>query len=256
MNPEYSPGFRVGVDRAINECSEVAVSYTYYRQEDNVGLATEPNPFVIQSLVFNPSTTDAGTNWILAGAHDITSFQFADLDYRHSLFGCDCSCVNYFIGLRYAHSYQEFDSTFADIIIANTYAHVNFDGVGLRAGLDGERAIAGGFYGSAKAAVNFIGGEYRADFLQGNTNQPVEVTTSWRGAELVTILEAEVAVGWQSCNGHFRGSLGYLINDWCNNIRPADYINSVQTNSYKGANQMNTASLVFDGLTAHAEVTW
>ncbi len=80
--------------------------------------------------------------------------------------------------------------------------------------------------------------------------------TSWNAARFTTILEAEVAFGWQTSNGRFRASVGYLLTDWCNAIKPSDYINAVQQNSYHGANLMGTSALVFDGLTGHVEVTW
>ena len=114
----------------------------------------------------------------------------------------------------------------------------------------------GGFFATAKAAANFVGGEFRADFLQGSTSAPVEAATDWREARFVSILEAEVVVGWQSPDGHFRALAGYLLTDWCNAVKPSDYINSIQTNSDRGANTMGNTSLVFDGFTAHAEVIW
>ena len=115
--------------------------------------------------------------------------------------------LDYVVGVRYAELGQEFDANFADALSTNLAAmqtNVNFDGVGLRLGLDGERALAGGFYTSAKAVANFIGGEFRANYIQGDTVNPLEVSTSWREARFVTILEAEVAAGWQSPGGRFR----------------------------------------------------
>ena len=259
MDPQFSAGIRVGVERALNDCSSVSMAYTYYRDENNDGPVTVPAGSVVQSMVFNPNSPDAGTAWTTAAAHEVTSFQYVDLDFNHNLWGCDCSCVNYFVGMRYAKLEQEFDSTFADTITANMLTHVNFDGLGLRFGVDGERALTGGFYTTAKLAANLIGGEFRADYLQTDNNAaaaPVANTTNWRSASFVTILEAEASVGWQSPNGRFRAALGYLVTDWCNAVKTSDYINSIQTNSYHGGNQMGTSALVFDGLTARAEFTW
>jgi len=256
MNPEYSAGFRAGGVRALDGCSEVAATYTYYRSENSLG--PDSTRVGVQPMVFEPSTPDAGSTWTDAAAHEINTFQYADIDYRHNIWGCDCTSVNYFIGMRYASLGQEFDSTFTDpnLGIANMWTHVNFDGVGLRLGLDGERIVRGGFFATAKAAANFVGGEFRADYLQGSTAAPVEATTDWREARFVSILEAEVSVGWQSPEGHFRASVGYLLTDWCNAVKPSDYINSIQTNSYRGANTPANTSLVFDGFTVHAEVIW
>ena len=265
MNPEFAPGFRVGLSRAVNDCSEIAVAYTYFRGDNSTG-AEATGAAVLQPLVFVPFTPDANqTNiWATANAHEFTTFQYADVDFRHSLWSCDCSCLNYIVGVRYAELGQEFDVNFADAFATNlaaTQTNVNFDGVGLRLGLDGERAVAGGFYTSAKAVANFIGGEFRANYMQGDTVNPLEVTTSWREARFVTILEAEVAVGWQSPGGRFRVSAGYMLTDWLDAVKPSDYITAVQgnpfqSNPYHGANLVGTTPLVFDGLTGHVELTW
>jgi hypothetical protein len=268
MNPEFAPGFRVGASRALNSCSEIAATYTYFRGDNATG-AEALGTSVLQPLVFSPFTPDSLPSnpinfpWAIANAHEFTTFQYADLDFRHNLWSCDCSCLNYFIGARYATSAQEFDANFGDINgnVAAMQTNVNFDGVGLRLGLDGERAVAGGFYTSAKATANFIGGEYRANYIQGDTANALEVTTSWREARFVTILEAEVAVGWQSQGGRFRASVGYMITDWLNAVKTSDYVTAVQTsplgsNPYHGANLVGTTPLVFDGLTGHVELTW
>ncbi len=47
MNPQFSSGFRVGIDRAVDDCSEIAVSYTYYRDENNDGTAPT-TPFSLE----------------------------------------------------------------------------------------------------------------------------------------------------------------------------------------------------------------
>src|SRR5262249_3019096 len=83
MNPEYGPGFRVGLSRAVNECSEVAVAYTYFRGDNATG-AEALGTSVLQPLVFSPFTPDAfPTNplnfpWAFANAHEFTTFQYAD----------------------------------------------------------------------------------------------------------------------------------------------------------------------------------
>ena len=134
--------------------------------------------------------------------------------------------------------------------------NVSFDGLGLRLGLDSERAIRGGFYGSAKFDANFIGGEFSGSYFNNNPNAVANAATSWYRASFTTILDAELAVGWQSPNGRIRFSIGYLLTDWCNAVKPGDFINSVQQSSFHGANNLGTSSLVFDGLVGHVELAW
>lgn len=264
MNPEFSSGFRVGFDRALDASSEIAVQYTYYRDENTNGFAAT-TPSTLDALVLTPPNIPGVTqNWTTAVAHEITKFQYVDLDYRHNLWGCDCACINYFVGMRYAELAQEFDATYTDPVLgtANAATNVTFDGLGLRLGLDGERAIRGGFYGAAKFDANFIGGEFSGNYTSNNPAagaiDPTAgvVSTNWSEARFTTILETELTVGWQSPNGRIRFAIGYLLTDWLNAVKPNDFINTVQTNSFRGANQLGTTSLVFDGLVGHVELAW
>ena len=122
--------------------------------------------------------------------------------------------------------------------------------------MDGERSLGGGFFITAKANANLLGGQFGASYLQSDASNPSVATTTWHEACFVTILEAEIAVGWQSCDGHMRTSVGYLVSDWLNVVKPSDFIDSVQTNQYRGPNQIGNTSLVFDGLTARLELLW
>lgn len=158
--------------------------------------------------------------------------------------------------MRYAQLTQQFDADFQSIITASANTNVEFDGFGLRLGVDGERMICNGFFCTAKFDANLLGGQFGVSYLQSNTNNPIVDTTTWHDAHFCGILEAEVAVGWQSCDGHVRASVGYLISDWLNVVKPSDFISSMQVNQYNGANQVGSTSLVFDGLTARIELVW
>ena len=257
IDPEYHAGFRVGIEKCLTECSSISAAYTYYRNEANDGPATADAPFVLRSMVFHPSSADAATDWATASAHEVTNFSLVDLDYHaHGICGCDCSNFGYFIGARYAHLGQQFNADFADIITASMNTNVDFEGVGLRMGLEGERKLGCGFFATAKADANLMGGEFRAYYQQSDANTPVVVNTSWREARFLTILETELAFGWQTCDGRFRASAGYMISAWNNTVKPSDYISSVQRNHYRGTDKVGDTALIFDGLTGHVELSW
>ena len=256
VDQQFQPGFRVGAERILDRCSSISVSYAYYRNETDNGPVTAPAPFVLQSMVFNPSTADAAAYFNRASASETTNFNLVDLDYHHNLWSCDSSSVNYLIGARYAQLGQQFHAEFDSTYTAVANANVEFDGIGLRVGLDGERSICNGFFVTARANANLLGGEFGAGYAQRNTNELTVCTTSWQDARFVTILESEVAIGWQSADGRIRASIGYLINDWFNVVKPSDYISSVQANKYNGSNQVGNTALVFDGMTAHVEFAW
>ena len=256
-DPQFQSGFRVGFERLLDQCSSISLTYTYYRNEADDGPVGANTPFVLQSMVFNPSTVDAADNvWGSGTARQITNFNLVDLDYHHNLWNCDCASVNYLVGTRYAQLGQQFEANFQSIISASTNTNIEFDGLGLRLGLDGERMIGGGFFFTAQANANFLGGQFTGSYLQSDSNNAVEATTYWHEARFVTILESEVSVGWQSCNGRVRASVGYLLSDWLNIVKPSDFISSVQANQYVGTNKIGDTSLVFDGLKARIEFAW
>jgi hypothetical protein len=90
-------------------------------------------------------------------------------------------------------------------------------------------------------------------YLQGSINDPVIVQTDWSEARCVSILDAELGVGWMSCNGHVRASAGYMFSGWMNVAKQSEFIASVQRNDYHGPDKISGNGLVFDGLVAHLE---
>lgn len=256
VDPQFQSGFRVGFERILNQCSSVSLSYTYYRNEVNNGPVGANTPFVLRPMVFHPSSADAASDFQSASAREITSFNLVDLDYHHNLWSCDCSSINYLIGTRYAQLGQQFNADFQSIISAAANTNIEFDGIGLRLGLDGERSICNGFFFTVMANANFLGGQVGGSYQQSNTNNPIVAATNWQEARFVTILETGVSVGWQSCDGRIRTSVGYIVSDWMNVVKPSDYISAVQANHYVGPDQVGNTSLVFDGMTARVELSW
>jgi hypothetical protein len=258
VDPQLQSGFSVGFERVLDQCSSIGVSYTYYRNDgyDSVGPATVNTPFVLQSMVFNPSSADAATTFASASAHEGINFNLVDLDYHHCFWDNECGSFNYLVGVGYAQLGQEFDAKYTSIISAAVNTNVEFDGFGLRLGLDGEQKIGGGLFVAAKTCASLLGGQFGASYLQSDTNDPRIAATTWHDARFAGILESEVAIGWQGCNGHVRASLGYTLSDWLNVVRSSDFISSVQVNQYSGANKVGDTSLIFDGLSARAEFAW
>ena len=179
-----------------------------------------------------------------------------DLDYHHDFWNNECSKLSYLIGVRYAHLGQEFDANFQSIISAAVNTNVDFDGFGLSLGLDGGQNIGKGFFIEAKGHASLLGGQFNGSYLQSNTNDPVVAATTWHDERFVTVLESEVDIGWQTCNGRIRTSVGYMVSGWLNVVKPSDFISSVQANQYSGANKVGDTALIFDGLKADIEFMW
>jgi hypothetical protein len=127
---------------------------------------------------------------------------------------------------------------------------IDFDGGGIRLGLDGERAMNDcGWSAYGKATANFIGGNFRADYTQIDSFQQVVVDTDWRSGRVVSILDLELGLSWLGPQGRFRFSAGYLVSAWFNAVKTDDFIKAVQANNFTDLGD----TLSFDGLTARAE---
>ena len=182
-----------------------------------------------------------------------------NLDYHQRLWCSDCgaSTLSYLVGAEYSQLGQQFDAHFFPGISASASTGLEFDGFGIRFGLDGRRTVFGGFFVSAMANANLMGGQFEGQYLESfGGNNPVAAETSWHEARFVTMFETGVSVGWQSPDGRIRTSLGYVVNDWMNVVKPSDFISAVQANHYVGPDQVGNTSLVFDGLTARFEFAW
>jgi hypothetical protein len=255
-NPEFAAGFRLGIGKDLDNCSSISAEYTYYRNVANDAINIGASPFELRSMVFHPSSPDAAADWLSASAHQTIGFDLADIDFHRDLISNDCCSLGYLVGVRYADLKQQFHADFENIISEDVDTGVNFDGAGLRVGLEGQSRWAKGIFFYGKTDASFLGGEFRAHYLQSSINDPVIAETTWKEARFITMLDGEVGTGWASQGGRFRVSLGYMITSWLNVVKPSDFIASVQANQYTGPNKMGQTALTFDGLVARAEVTW
>lgn len=255
VDPDYSSGLRVGGSWALDQCTSIVGTYTFFESHTSNAVSVDA-PLVLSSLVSHPGTLNAGTPY-LTGTADLTvDFQLADIDYRAIWWLGECSVVNWSVGARYAQLTQDFDSQFVDGTVDNVTTAVNFDGGGIRLGLDGTRHHGGrGFLVYGKGAMSLIAGEFSASYLEEVEGvAPEVVDTSWKAGRLVPILDLEVGAGWQSPCGRFRVTAGYLFSMWFNTLTTDSWIRSVQDNNFVGqADAISYDTLTFDGFTARAE---
>lgn len=250
LDPNYSSGFRVGYTRAIDEFASIRGSYTYYRNSARDTLEATPGNS-LTSLVSYPVPRFDFTS---SDAASSLGFQFADLDLRKLISYGQHHAINYSIGARYVHLngglnvQQRGSFSGTEFVSANS----NFDGGGIRFGLDGEHyASRAGLMAYWRGGANFIGGQFREDYNDTYLMPagPVLVTSHWNGGRLVTILEAEVGIGWSSKSQRMRFRAGYLVNGWFNTIGPGSYLGAVQSSKFNGLSH----NFTLDGLTASAE---
>ena len=251
------PGLPGRLRHALNECGSIFAEYTDYWSSASDSI-TATAPLVLIPMVLNPSSLNAGAVWLSANASEKTSFEVADLGYRYNLWCCGQNAVNLLGGIRYGHLSQQFEAEYSNIISETVDSGVTFDCAGLRVGIDGDWCLGKGFFIHGLAAAAFVGGDFNANYLDTQTAaaSTLIATTSWHEAHFASIVDGELAIGWQNCSGRIRLMAGYSINDWASVVKPSDFIAGVQANNYRSANQVAQTALVFDGVMTRAEVRW
>jgi len=265
MDSTFKPGYRVSVGLMGEDCTSVTGTYTHFQSDsaNSITMSETAETGNLLSMVMHPNTVQSLYGWTDARADMRVLFDLADLDYRQVFLSDDRYCVSFLLGGRYASLKQKFGSTFTiaeeeeDPIIAGVNSDVFFEGGGIRLGLEGEGRTAYGVFGYAKAYASLLGGQFRATYLQdSNEEDSIPVSTEWKQARFVPILDAELGVGWQSPGGRVRASAGYTVSGWLNMVKAGEFISSVQVNHYQGLDKLGDTPLTFDGFVTHAEVVW
>ncbi len=253
-NPGYSPsGFRLGAIYALDRCSSIQASYTYFNEETDGSVFANP-PLSVHSLVTDPHTYTSASDSLAALSRYRVGFQLGDVDYRRLITAGRNWSLNYSVGSRYAHLTQEFrESQPIGPGATNVGTNINFDGVGSRVGLLGERkAFNRGFLFYGKAFADILVGNFRSDYRQVNNFQQTQVWTSWKDFRPVPILEYELGAGWQNKTGRLRISGGYYFAAWFNTVSTSNYIQAVQTNNYVNVGN----AITFDGVVGRLQYVW
>ena len=252
-NPDYSPGFRIGGNYALDRCSSFQLAYTYFQTESNGSVFANP-PLAVHSLVTDPHTYTAASDSLAALSRYNIRFQLVDLDYRRLIAAGNNWSVNYAVGTRYAHLTQLFrESQPIGPGQTSVGTNINFDGAGSRVGLLGQRKAANrGFMIYGQGFADILVGNFRSNYQQINNFQQTQVWTNWKDFRPVPILEFELGGGWQTANGRFRVSGGYYFASWFNTVSTSNYIQAVQTNNYVNIGN----AITFDGLVLRGQYNY
>ena len=255
---DHEASFRVGFNLALNCQSSVSVAYTKFETNTDHVLFIPP-PFVIQPLVMAPGTFNAGFTAQVAVAETSLEMDSLDVEYRAVLTSCSKYHVNFLAGARYAELDQSLGSVFLFAPPDGTtfvFSELDFEGAGLRIGLDGERFILPrmGISVYGKAVGGVLGGEFRGTYAQINQFNGTEAFTTWEDARLVPIGEAEVGFRWANRRDSLRLSVGYYVGMWGNMVTTPEWIEAVQGLNFVDISRDSSDSIRFDGLVARAEL--
>ena len=182
VEPDFELAFRVGVTWALGIDSHFGAAYSWY-EADETATAEAAGANVINPLAMFPGTFNAGFTAQEATANQAIEFQLADLDYHAIAHKCERYWYGYFAGVRYATLDQQFDVTYPFALPDGTTTvttNVDFNGIGLRLGLEGERQFTPNYklvvYGIG--TVNLLAGEFDASYVQVNQFGGTEVSTA------------------------------------------------------------------------------
>ena len=252
---EFEPAFRAGFKLRLHEDSSLAAQYSYLRTTASDS-ATVIAPLVLRSLVSHPGAANTATDTLDANATHGIDYDLIDADFRALVDGCeicDAECahaINVILGGRYVRLDQQFQSNFAVLGINSVNTNVDFEGGGIRMGVEGERhATRRGFFAYGKGIGNLMVGRFKADYLQVNSISGNEAITSYETGRVVPSVDLEVGVGWVAPRRRLRLSAGYMASWWFNVVKTEDFINAVQNHMFHDP----TGVLTFDGLTTRAE---
>ena len=250
VDQTHEPGFRAGLTYTLDETSSLSASWAMLEthRTDRIDRTNIIN--AIESMSIHPTSPAASSSGTFAtGSHDI-DFDLVDIEYRGLLDATDLSEMNYVIGVRYVYLQQEF-FTSTDILGNQTVStDIDFNGVGVRLGLEGERFRHKSrcfFYG--KTYANFIAGESNAKFDQGQTFDASVVDTLWEAGRIISMYELELGLGHVSKSGCLSWNVGYSFSAWTNVVQTDEFINAVQTNNFLDLGDL----LTFDGLVCRLE---
>jgi hypothetical protein len=248
VDQEYDFGFRLGGGWMCSDLSSITLQYTLFESSE-IDAIDANAPFVLESLVHHPLTASAVTPWLNANARHDIDMNLIDVDYRHIFRIGNGYALNWLAGFRYASLEQTFVANFANLGVSQVFSNVQFDGAGIRVGIEGERVGRRGFMAYGKGHASFVGGEFSANYRQRDVFNLNEVVTSWEGARLVSILDLEVGAGWYSQNGRWRLSAGYLVSGWFNTVKTDDWVQAVRNNNFVDMND----GISFDGFVGRVE---
>lgn len=248
VDPDYQPGFRAGVNFFLDECSSFTFTYTMW-EAGTFDQVTRSGTNAIQSLVAHPTSLVVNSTGVTANAQYDLSMDIVDLDYKEMIaYDCDYS-VSYLVGLRYAGFEQQ--------LLANTPINgnrqvetdIDFNGVGLKLGLEGERFVRQRGFVYSKLNGTFAAGKFAATFDERDASNATVVDTEWEAERIMTIVDFEVGAGWCSDCENWRFNVGYIYSAWTGMVKTDEWITGVHTNNYDNLRDVMT----FDGLTAKLE---
>jgi hypothetical protein len=251
--------YRVGGSIACGPCSDVVVTYTDFDVDaiDQVVAPTIPGGGgAVGSLVHHPGaalTASAGP----VDANYLVGFQQGDVMCRTVWREGPRHMVRWMLGGQYVHLDQDFaqNGIFGGGLggAIDTSTVINFDGGGIKAGLDAERWLGHGVSVYGRVTASAMTGRFNSRYnMYNESTDAMLAQANWKDDRVVSQLEYEFGLGLTSLDCHWRGTIGYMLSYWDNVVTTSDFINAVQADNYTNVGD----SITFDGFVSRVEYRW
>jgi hypothetical protein len=251
-DPNYQPGFRIGLTSNRSDTSSLSVDYWFYQSQANGSGQLDGGAGIFDALTVHPNTTSVATDSLQTSTSYDLDFDIIDAHYRTTFLERDLYTIDFTIGARYARIDQDFHAAYLILGTTDVNAELGFDGIGPRLGLEFDRPLNNQFRIFVNASASLLVGHVTGEYTQTNTFNGTLATAALDDSRLVPVSELEIGLGWQSASGHWHLSASYYVGTYHNSLSAADFISGVQANWLHDLGD----SITFDGLMARLEITW
>jgi hypothetical protein len=158
----------------------------------------------------------------------------------------------YHLGAQAARLEQNLEAIYQIGGTTTVTSNIIFEGIGPRAGLEGEYHTKCGFYSYGRGFLNLLAGRFEADFLQVNELAGRQAASGIEDDRVVPVTELEVGVGWSALGGCFRVSAGFQSMTWFNAMTMNSWLEGATSDELNNT----TSSMSFDGFVGRVEFRW
>jgi hypothetical protein len=259
VETEFDNGVRVGFAVACGPCSGFETNYTFYETSAFNSLDAPFTPGgggAVGSLVHHPGAAITASVGPVDAGYEI-DYQIFDLLYR-STFACGPHySASYLIGFQFGNLDQVFAQT--GIFgggsggLIDTFSTIDFDGGGLKAGIDLERNLHCGFAAYGRLTGAMMSGRFSSRYTMFNASTEVLLAqANWKDDRIVPHIEYELGISWTSSSDRWRVATGYMVSHWLNTVSTDEFIDAVQVDNYVDVED----TLTFDGFVTRLECRW
>jgi len=247
---DFQPGWRAGFSKILNECTRINAEYTMWESGTSDAIQRQNAPNVVMSLVDHPSVLTAAGDHLNGTAQYDMAIDMVDVDMQRAYYYDNEMQLSWLLGVRAVTHEAQFNATYLGQVQRTVDTDIDFNGVGLRFGLDAEYAVTCQWLAYGNLFGSIIPGQFATTYTQreSTSSDPV-VNTGWKAGRMISIWDLELGLARVSKCKNYRFNVGYTLSAWTNMVQTDEWIRGVQTNNFIGMDSTST----LDGLVTRVE---